>query len=114
MSKYINTKRILSFVNRVERKKNYKRDVNLIMRHLFEEVGEVSAILYKFQSPDTPTLRDIKRRETALELVDVVFLSCYLAEALGVDLDGCVSDRMQAVARKYNVKCPEAKRGARA
>ena len=108
MKKFVDTRKILGFVHRVEKKKDYKKNANLIMRHLFEEVGEVSAELYKIESAHPSVCREAERRRVGEALVDIVCLSAYLADSLGVDLDSCFPSRMRQVARQYGVECPEA------
>lgn len=101
--KFINAKKIQEFVTRVETKKKYKRDPNLIMRHLFEEVGELSAALWRYESSPRLKKGDSKERAAA-ELVDIISLSVYMADVLGIDLNKAFPERIDEVARQYLVK----------
>lgn len=106
---FINTKKILSFVNRVERKKRFKREPGLILRHLFEEVGEASRALWQLDSVSTKGTADAYRERVAKECVDVVCLAVYLADVLKVDLDEIFALRIREIAAQYGVECPEAR-----
>lgn len=101
--KYIDTKKIQAFVTRVEKKKKYKRNAGLIMRHLTEEIGELSAALWRHETGAYNLYGDSKER-TAAELVDVISLSVYMADVLSIDLNKAFPKRIDEVARQYGVK----------
>lgn len=104
MLKYINSKRIQKFVTSIEKKKRFKRDPNLIIRHLFEEIGECSHALWLAENPETDGLRESRRRDVGRELCDIISLAVYLADVLGLDLNDIFQINFEEVARKYNVK----------
>lgn len=101
--KYIDTHRIQAFVNKVERKKGYKRDSALVLRHLFEECGELSAALWRLESFSIDGMREKRRADIGKELADVVFLAVYIADILGIDMNKAIPDAMAAVAREYGI-----------
>lgn len=101
---YINTKKIQGFVTLVENKKGFKRDANLILRHLFEEVAECSAELWKYESTDsTMEVKDRYAENVSRELCDIISLCVYLADVLGLDLNESFPERFKEVARQYQV-----------
>ena len=101
--KYIDTHRIQAFVNKVERKKGYKRDSALVLRHLFEECGELSAALWRLESRARKVMRTKHHKAVGKELADVVFLACYIADILGIDMNKAIPDAMEAVAKQYGI-----------
>lgn len=103
---FVNTNPILGFVKRVERKKRYIQDPNKILRHLFEEVAEVSEELYRLESA-IPGDEKGRRREVGKALVDVVFLAVYMTDSVGQDLNTLVPKRIQEVAEQYGVDARE-------
>lgn len=104
--KYINSKKIQDFVTLVETKKGYKRDVGLILRHLFEEVGELSGAIYRYETEQEHHADCClpKREQVAMELVDIISLANYIADVLKIDLNNAFPKRMIQVARQYGVK----------
>lgn len=104
---YINDEAIAAFVDEVETKKGYVRRADLVLRHLVEEVGELSAALWKFEEemefasvmpkPPEPT-------KVARELVDVISLAVRMADILGADLNEAIRWRMKEVAKQYGIE----------
>lgn len=101
--RYLDTVRIQAFVDRVERRKRFRRDPNLILRHLLEELGECSNRLWLYESA-TPRLREKYRAEVGREIVDMVSLCVYLADVLKIDLNAAYPKRIEEVFRQYNVE----------
>lgn len=99
---FIESLRIQKIVDAVEQKKNYKRDPNLIFRHIVEEIGELSRALYIYDSakdrggPDATNV--IK------ECVDIISLCNYLSTVLNVDINKIFPIRLREVMAQYNVK----------
>lgn len=104
--KYVDTKSIQAFVNKIERKKRYKRDAGLVLRHLFEEVGELSAALYRYESDSkfSQVLSMDRKDQVAKELCDVIFLAVYIADILKIDINKAIPSAMKDVAKQYNVR----------
>lgn len=104
---YINAEAITLFVEEVETKKGYRRIPDLVLRHLFEEIGELSAALWKFEeesefssvmkSPPEPT-------KVARELVDIISLVVWLADIMKIDLNASVRWRMKEVSKQYGIE----------
>ena len=100
----INQKEINRFVTAVETKKKFRRDPNMIFRHMISEMGELDGAMY-----------DLERHHAmspggegffaaiGYELVDVIFLACYMADIYGVDLNTIIPGRMQSIAKEYKV-----------
>lgn len=106
---FLEVETIVNFVNCIEDKKGFRRRPDLILRHMFEEIAEASAALWKHEEeietiqgtdiqPPTPT-------GVARELVDLLFLASYMADVLGIDLNDAIRWRMKEVAKQYDVEC---------
>lgn len=102
--KYISAKEIQAFVTRVEKKKKYRRDPNLIMRHIMEEVGELSAALWRHEVAGVMKMAGDSKERVGAEIIDVISLSVYLADVLHIDLNKAFPKRIDEVARQYGVK----------
>lgn len=104
--KYVDTKSIQAFVDKIERKKRYKRDAGLVLRHLFEECGELSAALYRYESDFkfSRVLRMDRKDQVAKEICDVIFLAIYIADILKIDLNQAIPKAMVDVATQYQVR----------
>lgn len=104
---YIDSEKIQKFVSAVETKKKYRPEPNLIIRHLVEEVGELSHVLYLLETLP-PGHSDLPGRHlVGRELVDVLSLVNYLAHVCRIDLNNAIPDRMAEVADQYDVEIPE-------
>ena len=103
MKKYIDARVIQKFVNKVERKKGYKRDPALVLRHLLEECGELSAALWRLEKFTTDGLRANRYEDVGKELCDIIFLACYIADILMIDMNKAIPDAMKTVAKQYGV-----------
>ena len=90
-------------MTRVEKKKKYKRDPNLILRHLFEEIGELSNALWIYESEAKERSTGIRPEIVARELIDIISLANYLADVLGIDLNAEFPYRMKEVAKQYGI-----------
>lgn len=99
---YINTARIQAAVTLVENRKRFKRDAGLIMRHIVEEVGELSAALYRYEA--SGIIGGSKRTEVGRELIDLISLSVYMADVLGINLNALYPQRMSEVFAQYKVR----------
>ena len=112
--RYVNSKEIQAFVDRVEKKKSYRREYNLIFRHLLEEMGELSAAIWLLESnhsiPFTGPGEEISNEQrVGGELVDIISLCVYLATVLEVDLNEVFPWKFSRVARQYGVEFKESK-----
>ena len=102
MDPWVNHRAIVDFVRRVETTKGYQPDVNLVFRHIAEELGELAAALWRH---DQARLRSDLPDGTGVgrECLDLIFLACYLADLCGADLGAQLPDRMREVATQYQV-----------
>lgn len=101
---YINDEAITAFVEEIETKRGYRRRADLVLRHLLEEVGECSAALWKFEEESEAVLENRPEpAKVARELVDIIFLCCWMADILGIDLNEAVRWRMKEVAKQYGI-----------
>lgn len=103
---YINTEAISEFVDEVETKKGFRRRPDLILRHILEEVGELSAALWKFEEENEYASVMSKAPDparVARELVDIIFLCVWEAHVMGIDLNESVRWRMKEVAKQYGI-----------
>ncbi len=103
---YIASDKIQEFVTRVENKKGFKRDSALIIRHLFEEIGECSAALWRYESlkTDANFSKSMAKIKVGSELADIIALSVYMADVLEIDLNKAIPQRFNEVAREYGVE----------
>jgi hypothetical protein len=109
---FINQKKINKFVNRVETTKGFKRDHNLVFRHIASEIGELDHAIYALERLNPQALgkltKDFEasaRQCIADELIDIIFLCCYMGELLGAsDLNDRIIERMEDIATKYHVE----------
>ena len=101
---YIDQKAIVEFVQKVEDAKGFKRDVRLVFAHLIEEAGELSRAIWEYEKAcgrgGMPRADD----SVGTELLDIVFLACYLADILMVDLNALVPRRMAEIREEYGVR----------
>lgn len=97
----------MSFVRRVESRKKFRRDPGIIIRHLFEEIGECSRALWFHQEMATPGLKEKSSLDVAMEIVDIVSVSMLLADVLGVDINKAFPVRFRQVGKQYGVRFAE-------
>lgn len=116
----IDQEKIVRFVTAVETKKNFKRCPDKIFRHMISEMGELDAAIHvidKLSSPDLDglfnlgSLRQSLSKKVGEELLDIIFLACYMADVYEVDLNALIPKRMKAIADQYEVKIPKAASG---
>lgn len=106
----IDQKKICEFVNAVEAKKKFRRDSNYVFRHMISEMGELDRAMWNTErfgtdrgdEPKDHALRTI----IGFELLDVIFLACYMAEIYGIELNDLIRLRMLAISKEYDVKWP--------
>ena len=100
----------MSFVNAVEAKKNFSRDHNLVFRHLVSELGELDARIWQYEKNTKAGINGsvltYDAKYIGYELVDIVFLACFLAEIFGVDLDDLIGERIEQIKNQYGVEWP--------
>ena len=102
---YINTEAIMEFVQEVETKKGYRRQADLVLRHLFEEIAECSSALWKYEEEAEAMIDKLPApTKVARELVDIISLSCLMADILGIDLNEAVRWRMKEVFQQYGIE----------
>ena len=94
----------MEFVQEVETKKGYRRRADLVLRHLFEEIAECSAALWKYEEEAEAMIDKLPApTKIARELVDIISLSCLMADILGIDLNEAVRWRMKEVFQQYGI-----------
>ncbi len=102
-TRYLDTDAIIAFVQAVEDKKGFKRDVRLVFAHLVEETGELARAVYLHEREalvkDYPDPSDI-----GAELIDIIFLASYLADILRIDLNKQIPERMADIRVQYAVE----------
>jgi NTP pyrophosphatase (non-canonical NTP hydrolase) len=112
----IDQEKIVKFVTAVETKKNFKRCPDKIFRHMISEMGELDGAIHlvdqlNFPDPDNMlnmgSLRRHLSKKVGEELLDIIFLACYMADIYGVDLNALIPARMKAIAEQYGVKVPQ-------
>ena len=112
--RYIDTKNIQDFVTRVENKKGFIPDPNLIFRHMVEEVGELSAAMWKLEvfvkehlnryGPWSGDIPSIQKRILAGKLVDIISLCVYMATVHRINLNEIFPIRFNEIADQYGVE----------
>ncbi len=120
--KMIDQKTITEFVNRIETKKNFKRNPDKVFRHIVSELGELDSAIHAIDQIDArpesefiteKNLRGHYCAKVADELLDIIFLACLMADIYAVDLNEAIPARMADIARQYGVKLPEEKKNGR-
>lgn len=110
--RYVNSKEIQAFVDRVEKRKSYRREYNLIFRHLLEEMGELSAAIWALQRVGLSRRSKAsseRKMQIGGELVDIISLCVYVSSVLKVDLNEAFPWKFSRVARQYGVEFKESK-----
>lgn len=112
----IDQTRINSFVNAVEKKKNFSRNPDKVFRHIASELGELDAKMYEVDKLDLEPkdslvkvehLKQFFSKKVGEELLDIIFLCSYMAELYGVNLNQLAPGRMEAIKREYSVAWPD-------
>lgn len=113
----IDQRNIVKFVNAVEKKKAFVPNPDKIFRHIVSEIGELDAAMYEVDKLDKEVLEDsvissegLKKlfsKKIGEELLDIIFLCCYMADVYGLDLNNIAPGRMAAIAKQYEVDLPE-------
>lgn len=101
--RYIDTNAIIKFVQTIEDHKHYKREVRLVFAHLVEEVGELSREIWEHEK-DCLVIERPDAKGIGSELIDIVFLACYLADILGIKLNDLIPERMSEIREQYGVR----------
>lgn len=124
LSRLINQKTIVDFVQTVEDTKGFVPNPDKVFRHLASELGELDAAMYEVDkiSPQkitktldkemiqTKDLRNFFCGKVGNELLDIIFLACYMADIYGVNLNKIAKKRAQDIMREYSVTWPKRKR----
>ena len=101
MKSVVDQKFVIDFVARVETKKKFKRDFNYIFRHIVSEVGELDEAIYnleKYKKLRKKTQLNYFKKRIAYELLDIFFLTCYMADVFDLELNDHIKDRMRIIA----------------
>lgn len=125
MSRFLNQKKIVAFVEAVEKHKKFIPDPNLVFRHMISEMGELDAAMHVLDTLIREEMKSARfqlnlqgakiaaRSRIATELLDLVFLACYMASIHKINLDELVSIRMASIAVRYGLEWPPQKRKTR-
>lgn len=111
MKKFVDQKNIVGFVDAVETKKGFTRSPDKIFRHIVSELGELDGVMHKIDEIDkyscpminTKQLRKSLCQKIGRELTDILFLTCYMADVYGTDLNQIIPQRMAEIKKQYNV-----------
>lgn len=111
---YVQQNEIVQFVTAVENRKNFKKCPDKIFRHLASELGELDAAIYEIDKLGAPEdgqqllhLKDLRAhlsKKVGAELIDMIFLCCYMADFYAVDLNEIIPKRMNDIAVQYGVE----------
>ena len=104
---YIDQRSIIRFVQAVEAHKGFRPEIRLVFSHLVEEVGELSRKIWLHEKGRTgsDTMDGyLAAREIGKELLDIIFLACYLAEILNLQLNGIIPERMREITEQYGIR----------
>jgi NTP pyrophosphatase (non-canonical NTP hydrolase) len=83
----------------IESAKGYARDYNYVFRHLISEIGELEAAIWNYEKNSNH--KNDNRKKIGFELLDIVFLACYMAEIFGVNLNDVTEERMDDIRKQY-------------
>lgn len=95
---------IVRFVRRIEAKKRFKEDPNLIFRHMISEMGELDAQMHLLSKTDLVPMQPHFKQNIGYECLDIIFLACYMADVYKISLPDLMQQRMEAIAKKYEVR----------
>lgn len=103
--KIINQSLINSFVTAVETKKGFARNPDKVFRHIVSELGELDAAMYAREQlvVSHQRLSPLPNDAIGDELLDIIFLACYMADLYAVDLNALARPRMAAIQKQYGV-----------
>ena len=102
---WINQDGIVRFVQSVEDHKGFKRDPRLVFAHIVEEAGELSKALWQLEKVSRSPLEECRiAPDVVRELIDIIFLACYMADIFGEDVNEYVPNRMAEIRAEYGMK----------
>lgn len=112
--KIINQKFITDFVTAVETKKEFLPVPDKIFRHIVSEMGELDNAIFRIErmEKNKKLYSHFKRahkfftRNIGEELLDILFLVCYMAKVYGVDLNELAPKRIGKIKKQYGVIFP--------
>ena len=105
--KVIDQSTIVDFVTAVEKKKNFKADPDKVFRHIVSEIGELDGAMHDFdksRKSNDKLWQEVMQKSIGHELLDVIFLVCYMADIYKLDLNDLVRERIDAIKREYSVE----------
>ena len=103
--KIIDQKRIVAFVTAVEKKKEYVPVPDKVFRHIVSELGELDAWMHRFEmAMNSEFPLKWRRKKIGGEILDIIFLVCYLAKIYKVDLNEIARGHMNRILSKYQVR----------
>ena len=94
-SMFVDTVPIVDFVNTIEDAKGFVKDPRLVFAHIVEEVGELSKALWQLE------MNKVKTSVVARELIDILFLICYMADIVHVDINDQIPTRIKEISNQY-------------
>lgn len=86
-------------VNKIDKKLSIKRDVQLTISQLVEELGE----LVKAANSQRLRGREGKKKELEDEFADVFIQLGKLADTFDVDLEKAISDKIKLLKKRHNL-----------
>lgn len=97
----LDEKRIVDFVNAIETRKGFLRNPDLIFRHMVSEMGELDAAMHRHSNAAGRGILEAMEN-IADELLDIIFLACYMADVFGVGLNRRAPHRVNEIDLKYS------------
>ena len=112
----IDQTKINSFVTAVETKKGFARNPDKVFRHIVSELGELDNQMHLLETLridekfvnfiKLDTAQKMCKDSIGRELLDIIFLACYMADLYGTDLNALAPGRMEAILKQYQVAWP--------
>ena len=123
LGQIVNQDLINDFVTAVEDEKGFVAHPDKIFRHLVSELGELDRAIFdmdkriiaeqqfKIDSQSEISIRYKKSLSNLIghELLDILFLTCYMAKVYGVDLNDLAPHRIHLIKGQYGVEWPKKK-----
>lgn len=101
---------IVKFVRAIERAKGYVENPDKVFRHLVSEVGELDRAIFDWEClPEGEGQRlpaMVLEKKIGFEVLDIIFLACYMAAIFRIDLNKITAERMVSIAKQYGVPWP--------
>ena len=93
----------MTLVRAVEKKKKYKRDYNYVFRHLISEIAELDAAIHQYERLGGAARHEWLIKNIGNEIIDIIFLACYMADLFKIDLNKIAPERMKNIKIQYGI-----------